>query len=264
MHWQVVAISGSKLVAPPPPAWAASLPPMPAPAWAAFAPPATNTGALPSTATAEEIFAASGFPGKGRPRPPTVAKQPAFPPPPNKAAPTTPPTAFVAAPFQPATVAGPFQPANVCPEALHNCVLKVMCVASLGLRLDKLRFCWKCFSMSWFSGGGKCTNPGCRFFGFSEILPAFQAESQLYCSIHDEIGQIMFDRNIADCMAAGQLVQVYMHTWPSLNHICIEAPEEAPVDDFDAAAKSGAVPKAKSKAKAAPKTKGAAKKTIQK
>ena len=252
MHWQVVAISGSNLVAPPPPAWAASLPPMPAPAWAAFAPPATNTGALPSTATAEEIFAATGgFPGKGRPRPPMGPRPPVFPPPPSKAAPTTPPTAFVAAPFQPATVAGPFQPANVagpfqpanvCPEALHNCVLKVMCVASLGLRLDKLRFCWKCFSMSWFSGGGKCTNPGCRFFGFAEILPALQTDPQLYCSIHDEILGIMFDRNIADCMAAGQLVQVYMHTWPSLDHICIEAPEEAPVDDFDAAAKSGAVP----------------------
>jgi hypothetical protein len=118
--------------------------------------------------------------------------------------------------------------------------------------------------MSWFSGGGKCTNPGCRFFGFAEILPALQTDPQLYCSIHDEILGIMFDRNIADCMAAGQLVQVHNHTWPSLDHICIEAPEEAPADDFSAAAKSGAVPKAKGKAKAAPKTKVMAKKRIQK
>ena len=259
MHWQVAALSGSSLVAPQPAAWGP------------FTPPASN--ALPSNATADEVFAAQGFPGKGRPRPPSGPKPPVFPPPPpGRAAPTTPPLAMAAptaAPFGPAVpafvpgsiVAGTFPP---CPQALHNTILKVMCVGSAGLRLEKLRWCWKCFSMSFFTGGSKCTNPGCKLFGFNPLLPVFQTESQLYGAIHDEISSIMFDRNISDCMAAGQFVQLYMHNWPALDHICIDDPEEVPEDVFAAAAESGAVPKAKAKSKAVPKTKAMPKKTIKK
>ena len=155
----------------------------------------------------------------------------------------------------------------MCHEALHNSVMKVMCVASLALRLDKLRFCWKCYSMSWFTGGSKCTNPGCKFFGFADILPAL-SDPHLYCGVHDEIVQIMHDHNIADSMAAGQLVRVRNHVWPSLDHICQEAPAEVPAPPVrtTALAKTGAVAKATvaPKAKSVAKQKAMPKKSIHK
>ena len=78
---------------------------------------------------------------------------------------------------------------SVDPKLLHQAVLKVMVLGSLGLSLRKLRFCWKCYSCSWFSGGSSCANPGCMLFSFREPAAALEMASmdpemaQLYCAV---------------------------------------------------------------------------------
>ena len=115
--------------------------------------------------------------------------------------------------------------------------------------------------------GQQVHQPWMQVFRFADILPAL-SDPHLYCGVHDEIVQIMHDHNIADSMAAGQLVRVRNHVWPTLDHICQEAPAEVPAPPVrtTALAKTGAVAKAKvaPKAKSVAKQKAMPKKSIHK
>ena len=221
--------------------------------------------ALPSTATAAEIAVFQGG-GKGFARQPPAMQPPATQPPavPGSLQPKTPPDARPSA----AMVAAKFAPApgghNVAP-ALHNAILKLMIMGSLNLKLNKLRWCWKCYSMSWFTGGSCCTNPGCHMFKFGDLLPGLQFP-ELYCSIHDLILLICDTENLRDVMQAAQLVKLEHFEFPCLDHVMHaappqsqeELPDEEPADDLRMTGATAA-PKAKAKAKGKAKAKAKAK-----
>ena len=82
-------------------------------------------------------------------------------------------------------------------SVVHRAAVKMLIMGALGLRPIKLRFCWKCYSVSWFSPGSMCAAPGCMSFGFNDAHQILIQQSHnrplqdLYLAVTaDIIGQI--------------------------------------------------------------------------
>ena len=65
-------------------------------------------------------------------------------------------------------------PANPGRAALPDELIDRFCIQSIildGLNIvsSKLRWCWQCYSFSWFSSGSSCSNPDCKKFGFNVV-----------------------------------------------------------------------------------------------
>lgn len=81
---------------------------------------------------------------------------------------------------------------------LHLACIKIMVLGALGLGIRKLRYCWKCFSLSWFSPGKSCSNPACPLYGFKVARQALETAAPgspdlqaLYTCLVTTIGNLL-------------------------------------------------------------------------
>ena len=155
-----------------------------------------------------------------------VGGQGGFPPPPAVPPPAIPPLAA------PPSRQGGFPH----PEALHHSVIKLLICGSLGLRADKLRWCWKCYSMSWLSPSGSCLNGGCSMFGMQDVVAALSDKAELYVELQKAIEEQL--EKTPDPQQAANQIFLGNFIFPTMSHVV----QAAPVDELGDV--PGALPKA--------------------
>jgi len=130
---------------------------------------------------------------------------------------------------------------------LHYSILKTIILGAMALKPSRLRFCWKCYSTSWFSGGATCSSPGCMLFGFREPLAALEIASQdpdmvsLYNALRDAIVSNL-SPGLQNPLNVNCL-DMDSYFWPKLN---IASPDEEDPDEAKGKGK-GQAPPAKAK-----------------
>ena len=58
----------------------------------------------------------------------------------------------------------------------------------MGINLNKMRYCWACYSMSWFRPGSCCTNPDCGKFGWTAVMDCIyesQEHADYVAALHE-------------------------------------------------------------------------------
>ena len=127
------------------------------------------------------------------------------------------------------------------PAAVADRVDQVLLAKACGIDLRRMRWCWRCYSMSYLRPASCCTLPSCPSFGFGAALGQLRTEPQ-----YDE------GKTVVSAF--------YNQTGQGLDAFFDPAQVDVPFYQFGIVeAKTDAKPKAKAKAKAAPKAKGKAK-----